>query len=139
MITVRGTCAAFTFALLATPAVAAPTFGEDCSGAEIVQVGAQAPMTLPYHLVFSADLTRGAYCYGACGKAESYPISNPNSAPVVLTDLNLPSHVRRIVFDPATSTISDYQVFDGGLAVVKRQASGTCKAAPFHEPWAPSR
>jgi hypothetical protein len=134
MVDRRGVCTGFAVMLLATPALAASTFGEVCSGSEVLQVGSQPARTVPYHLEFSADLQTRSYCYGACGKNESYPISDPTSKPIVLTNIHVGSTVRYLTFDPQTSRVEDYQSIDAGLVVVKRQASASCTAAAFHEP-----
>lgn len=108
---------------------------ESYSDTETVQVGAQPARTLPYALTFSADLKGRAYCYDACGKDQTYPISDPASQPIKLADLDREGQVRRITFDPGSSTLRDYQEFDAGSGKVTRRASATCKPAPFHAPW----
>jgi hypothetical protein len=110
---------------------------ETCAGTETVQVGAQPAKTLPYALSFSADLKSGAYCYDACGKGQTYPIADAAARPIKLADLDRGGQVRRLTFDPASSTLRDYQVFDPGLGKVTRQALGRCKPAAFHAPWSP--
>jgi len=132
----RGVCTGLVLVLMvfATPVLAAPTFGEVCSGSEELQIGSQPARTVPYHLEFSADLQARSYCYGACGKNESYPISDPTSKPIVLTNIHAGSTVRYLTFDPETSMVRDYQSIGAGFVVVKRQASGSCTTAAFHEP-----
>jgi hypothetical protein len=62
MVDRRGVCTGFAVVLLATPALAASTFGEVCSGSEVLQVGSQPARTVPYHLEFSADLQTRSSC-----------------------------------------------------------------------------
>ena len=109
-------CPIIALALLATPALASETLGEICSGSEIVQSGSQPPKTLPYHVSFSADLAGRAYCYGACGKVESFPISDPSSVPIKLADLKSSGQVRYITFDPRTAAISRLPSATPGVA-----------------------
>ena len=132
--------ATMSLALIATLAfggqpVPSGRIAEACSGTETVQIGTQPAKTVPYAITFSADLAGKRYCYDACGKDQTYPISDPLSQPIKLADLDRGNQVRRITFDPATATLSDYQVFDAGLGKVTRQALGTCKPAEFHAPW----
>jgi hypothetical protein len=115
------------------------TIAEACSGTETVQIGAQPAKTVPYSLTFSADLKGGSYCYDACGKDQTYPIADPGARPIKLADLDRAGQVRHLTFDPATSTLMDYQVFDAGLGKVTRQALGSCKPAAFHAPWSPPK
>ena len=122
------------FAAVGTPVLAEQTFGETCTGTEIVQIGAQNPKTLPYNLTFSADLKGRAYCYGPCGKDQSFQITDAAAVPIRLADLDNAGQVRRLTFDPRTSTVSDYQVFKAGMAVVTRRASATCEKSVFHAP-----
>jgi len=125
----------FAFMLAAAPALAQQTFGETCTGSETVQVGSQSPKTLPYMLTFSVDLKARSYCYDVCGKDQSFPISDPESNPIKLANIDLTGTVRHLTFDPGTGKVVDYQVINAGFALVTRRASGTCKASTFNHPW----
>lgn len=116
------------------PAYAADKIGESCSGTETVQIGSQAPQTVPYAITFSADLAAKAYCYDKCGPDQTYAISDSTPALVKLADLDRGSQKRRMTFDRRSARLTDYQAFDAGLGPVVRNATATCRAAPFHEP-----
>jgi hypothetical protein len=122
-------------AVTATPAAAATAWGVTCTGTETVQVGPQQPRTLPYEITISIDLDRNVYCYGACGKAETYDIADASSNPIKLANANTGAGVRQVLFNTGTLEITDYQTMMLGLGTVTRKAFGSCKPAPFHQPW----
>jgi hypothetical protein len=127
-------------ALLATAlGASSQQIGEICTGTETVQIGARPAKTVPYALTFSADLKSGVYCYDRCGKDQSYTIADPAARPIKLADIDRSGTVRRLIFDPASGRVSDYQLFDAGLGPVRREAVGTCKAAAFHQPWSSAK
>jgi hypothetical protein len=118
-----------------TPALAQPKIAEICTGSETIQIGSQSPTTAPYSLTFSADLDARSYCYGPCGREQSYPISDAESKPIKLTDFRRGDQIRLLTFDLQTSKVADYQVFNAGLAMITRRASGVCVASAFHPPF----
>jgi hypothetical protein len=122
------------------PMRATTKFGEACKGTEAVQVGTQPARLFPYKLTFYADLKKRSYCYGACGKEQTYAIRDTTTKPIKLSEFNRPGQVRLLTFDTATSSVLDLQVVDTGLPglpKVTRRATGVCKPAIFQEPWAP--
>lgn len=122
-----------------TTSLAADRIGEACSGTETVQVGTQAPTTVPYALTFSADLSAKSYCYDKCGPDQSYAIGDSGSDPVKLADMDHGGQTRLITFDRRTGVLSDYQSFDAGLGRIVRKASARCRSATFHEPATPAQ
>jgi hypothetical protein len=111
--------------------------GEKCTGTETVQIGSQPPKTLAYSLNFSADLKSNLYCYDKFGRDQTYAIADADSNTIKLADLDHGGQIRYLTFDRSSSMLTDYQVFDAGLAMVMRSASAMCRATTFHEPWAP--
>ena len=122
---------------IANAPVPSERIAEACTGTETVQIGAQPAKTLPYTLTFSSDLKRGSYCYDACGRDQTYPIADAKAQPIKLADLDGAGQIRHLTFDPATSTLTDFQIFDAGLGKVTRRALGVCKPATFRAPWSP--
>jgi hypothetical protein len=119
------------------PTTAKARFGEACTGTEVIQWGSQPPKTVPYRLTFYVDLARRSYCYAACEADQTYAISDQTSKPIKLSDFDLPKQVRHLTFDPATSSVNDFQVIDAGVVKVTRRASGACSPATLHEPLGP--
>lgn len=128
----------FALAAGSAPAFASDNVSESCTGTETVQVGAQQPTTLPYSLYFSADLASKSYCYDKCTQAETYQISDARSNPIKLAELNAGVQTRRLIYDRNTSVLTDYQIITTGPITTVRNASATCKAAKFQEPWSQS-
>jgi hypothetical protein len=118
----------------ASSASASDQFGEICTGTETVQVGTQAPKSVPYTLTFSADLRAGSYCYDKCGSDQTYIVSNSSSDPVKLADLSSGGQERMLTFDRRNAVLTDYQSFDAGLGRIVRKASAQCRPAAFHQP-----
>ena len=118
-----------------TPAFASDKVSESCTGSETVQVGGQAPKTLPYSITFSADLSTKSYCYDKCGPGQTYPISDVTSEPIKLADLDAGGQTRRLIYDRNRSVLTDYQIIALGPIRVVRNASARCKAAKFQQPW----
>jgi len=117
------------------PVLAADKVSESCAGTETVQVGAQPPKTLPYLLNFSADLSSRLYCYDKCVREQTYKISDAGSNPIKLADVDGAGQTRRLVYNRSTSVLTDYQIIATGPMRIVRNASATCKAAKFQEPW----
>ncbi|WP_179505095.1 MULTISPECIES: hypothetical protein [unclassified Sphingomonas] len=109
---------------------AAPRLDEACSGSETLQVGTQAPRTLPYALTFHADLLAGTYCYDRCTANETYPIAQRHAVPIRLADVSWPSQQRWITFDPRTGMLADHQVMTlGVMGRIERDAHAKCAPA----------
>ncbi|KQM22162.1 hypothetical protein [Novosphingobium sp. Leaf2] len=131
----RAAIACALFALIPGAAQAADTFGEVCTGTETLKVGDQPGRTLPYTLTFSADLITGYYCYGPCGPAQTFAISDARSDPLILANLNRAGQVRRITFDAHKMLLTDHQVYRVGMiGPIVRNASASCRPVPFHQP-----
>lgn len=125
--------------LLLTGAAGGPDrFGESCTGSESVQVGQRIEKNVPFHIELSIDLRTNSYCYGACGKGQSYPIADLSSSRIKLADARVPNQMRRLTFDRATQHLTDEQRVElGPMGAVVRHAFATCRRAPFRTPAAP--
>ena len=126
--------ALFAALAISSPPVPSDRIAEACTGTETVQLGTHPAQTASYSMTFSADLTRKSYCYDACGKDQTYPISDAGARPIKLADLDRAGQVRHLTYDPTTATLTDYQQFDAGLGTVTRKARATCKPAAFRAP-----
>lgn len=121
-------------ALVSAASVASPEqFGEECAGAEVVQMGSQPPKTVPFKLEFSVDLPHRTYCVGDCSKASTWPIKAVSPGLITLSDVPEGGpQSRHMTLDVAQSKLQDVQVMRLGDATVARRAVATCKPAPFH-------
>ncbi len=120
------------FLAMASPAGAQRQFGETCEGKETIKVGDAAPIVRPYSLNLSIDLLSGYYCYAECLSERTYRISNGESDPIMLANLD-GEQPRQLSFDRKTGVLKDYQIIQA-LGRVERVGQATCKAAPFHKP-----
>lgn len=116
-----------------TAAFGQAQIGERCSGVETIQVGGTAPRVVRYTLTFSADLAAGYYCYAVCRPEQTYAISDRASDPIKLTDVRNGNQTRLMTFDRRTAILVDHQVIRL-LGTTTRNATATCRAAPFHAP-----
>lgn len=126
---------ASTLALIgSTSAYRIDKIGESCSGTETLQIGTQAPLTVPFALTFSADLSAKSYCYDRCGPDQTFAISDNTSDPIKLADLDHAGQTRAMTFDRRSGMLTDYENFDGGLGRVVRKALARCRAVAFRQP-----
>jgi hypothetical protein len=138
-IAMRATAPIAAALLIILPAAAVPATGDRigalCSGSETVRVGAQPPRKLPYQIALSIDLAHGTYCYGACGKDQTYPVSATSGSRIKLSDVDAAGQSRRLTFDRKSLRLTDVQRLAMGALSVDRQARALCTPAPFHPPF----
>jgi len=113
--------------LVGTSLLAAQPLIEECHGTETVKMGSDEPRTIPYFLTFKADLATNTYCYGSCSKQQTYPIFDPKSSPMKLSDTAKGGQERHLYFDRVTGRLTDDQVLNAGLGNVTRRATAICK------------
>lgn len=118
----------------AAPAASTDRISESCTGSETVQTGGGKASTLPYSLVFSADLARKLYCYGACGRDQSFAIADAGSDPIQLARLDAAGQVRHISYWRRIGRLTDDQVIGVGPIRVVRHATARCRPAPYLQP-----
>lgn len=124
--------------LTAAAPPSATRIGLVCSGPETVRSGQGAPTQARYDLTLSIDLDRKLYCYGACGREQSFAMKDAASMPLKLADVETPSQSRHLLFDRASMMLSDDQRISlAALPAVERHARISCQPAPFHEPPSP--
>lgn len=125
-------------AATASPIERPARFAIACTGAETVTAGRQMPKQLAYDITLSFDLPDKLYCYGACGKEQTYPIADPSSSPIRLANLETSSQMRRMTFDRGTMRlIDDQRIAMEPVTTLVRHATAVCKPALFQQPWQP--